>query len=125
MHPGVRVLIVDDVESFRRAASQVVDAVDGFVVAGHAATGEEALTFLRQQSVSLILLDVHMPGMGGLRAAEEIYRAFPDAAIVLLSVHGRPALSTIDAPALQFCAKDEFGPEELERLWRRAFDQRN
>jgi two-component system, NarL family, invasion response regulator UvrY len=120
----VRVLIVDDVESFRRAAAQVVEAAEGFVVAGHAATGEEALTFLSYQPASLILLDVHMPGMGGVRAAEEICHAFPEIAVVLLSIHGQPALPPILGSGLQFCAKDEFGPEELEQLWRRAYEQK-
>jgi two-component system, NarL family, invasion response regulator UvrY len=116
----VRVLIVDDVESFRRAASQVVEAAEGFVVVGLVATGEEALRFLSRQSASLVLLDVHMPGMGGVSAAEAICATFPETTVVLLSVHRRPALPTNLSARLQFCAKDEFGPEELEQSWRRG-----
>jgi DNA-binding NarL/FixJ family response regulator len=119
----VPVLIVDDALSFRIAAAQVVDAAHGFVVAGQVGTGEEALAFLRRQAAALVLLDVHMPGMGGVRAAKEITQAFPDASVVLLSIHDRPMSPTLPSQ-VQFCPKDVFGPDELERLWDRAVDQK-
>lgn len=116
--PTVPVLVVDDVPSFRRVAAQVVAATDGFVVAGEADCGEHALEFLENDLVGLVLMDVHMPGMGGVAAASEISRRFPTVSVVLLSVGQELELPdrarAVDA---QFCAKARFGPAELEELW--------
>jgi two-component system invasion response regulator UvrY len=62
----VRVLVVDDLPTFRRAAASVIAVADGFELAGEAASGEEALGFLAEHPVGMVLMDVNMPGMGGL-----------------------------------------------------------
>jgi two-component system, NarL family, invasion response regulator UvrY len=114
----VSVLVVDDLASFRRAAAAVIAVTDGFVLAGEAGSGEEAIAFLEQRPVRLVLMDVNMPGMGGIRAAEQIRRRFPDVVVALLSI-----LHAVDLPpealssGVRSCHKDRFGPDELEALW--------
>jgi two-component system invasion response regulator UvrY len=117
----VAVLVVDDLRSFRLAAAQVIEAAEGFVLVGEAASGEAALDFLQWHDVALVLMDVQMPGMGGVTAAREIARCFPRVAVVLLSVNSEADLppGALSAGA-QFCAKEQFGPAELEGLWREA-----
>jgi two-component system invasion response regulator UvrY len=82
----VSVLVVDDLASFRRAAAAVIAVANGFVLAGQAGSGEEAIAFLEKRPVGLVLMDINMPGMGGIRAAEQIRRRFPHVMVVLLSV---------------------------------------
>jgi two-component system, NarL family, invasion response regulator UvrY len=114
----VPVLVVDDLASFRRAAAAVIAVTNGFVLAGEAGSGEEAIALLEERPVGLVLLDINMPGMGGLQAAEQIRRRFPDVMVVLLSV-----LHLDDLPpealssGVRCCHKDRFGPDELEALW--------
>src|SRR5438128_1852051 len=88
----VRVLLVDDLASFRRAAASVVAVADGFELAGEAGSGEEALAFLEREGVGLVLMDVNMPGMGGISAAEQIQLRFPEVVVVLLSIYRRAEL---------------------------------
>lgn len=115
----VRVLVVDDVASFRRAASQVVSAVPGFVVVGEASSGEEAVETGRHLAVDLVLMDVHMPGIGGVAAAAQLLRRHPGLRVIYLSVYPRQELpKAVFGPSVQFCAKESFGPDELELLWR-------
>jgi DNA-binding NarL/FixJ family response regulator len=91
------------------------------VLVGEAASGEAALGFLQRHDVALVLMDVHMPGMGGVMAARQIARLFPRVAVVLLSIN-----SQADLPAgalslgTQFCTKEQFGPAKLEGLRRKA-----
>jgi len=118
IQPDVGVLVVDDLAAFRLVATQVVDETVGFRVVGVAESGEAALTVLQQQPVDLVLMDVYMPGMGGVAAAGQIRQLFPHMRVVLLSVHGREDLPAgALSPGVDFCAKELFGPEELERLW--------
>ncbi|WP_043632507.1 response regulator [Nonomuraea candida] len=116
--PLVRVLVVDDLPSFRRAVAGVIAVVDGFVLAGEAASGEEALDFLRGEPVGMVLMDVNMPGMGGLEAARHIRCRHPDVKVVLLSVNNTEDLPR-DAMVVgaHYRHKDRFGPDELEALW--------
>nr|WP_281423407.1 response regulator [Nocardia tengchongensis] len=64
MTPLVQVWIVDDRPAFRRAAAAMVAASAGFVLAGVADSGEAALELTRGAGAGLVLMDIHMPGMG-------------------------------------------------------------
>jgi DNA-binding NarL/FixJ family response regulator len=115
---SVSVLVVDDLASFRRAAVAVIAVADGFVLAGEVGSGEEAITFLEQRPVGLVLMDINMPGMGGIRTAEQIRRRFPDVVVVLLSIlHADDLPPGALSSGVRSCHKDRFGPNELEALW--------
>jgi two-component system, NarL family, invasion response regulator UvrY len=116
--PRVRVLVVDDLPAFRRAVASVISVSDGFELAGEAESGEEALRFLAGDPVGMVLMDVNMPGMGGLEAARWIRGSYPQILVVLMSIYNTEDLPreamTIGA---HFRHKGRFGPDELEALW--------
>jgi DNA-binding NarL/FixJ family response regulator len=122
----VRVLIVDDQASFRRAARSVIDLTPGFVVVGEAETGEASLDTAQALRPDLVLMDVHLPGIDGLEAS----RRMLDAArmlrpvILLLSTdeHGEYADDPIDCGAAAYLAKAEFGSESLSAAWAAAHE---
>lgn len=72
----VRVWVVDDQASFRRAAVEMLAATKGFVLAGECDTGESAIELIRDGGAGIVLMDVHMPGTGGIEATRRI-RATP------------------------------------------------
>ena len=71
-HETVRVLIVDDQASFRRAACSVVELTPGFLVIGEAETGEASIDAARAMQPDLVLMDVHLPGIDGLEASRRM-----------------------------------------------------
>jgi two-component system, OmpR family, KDP operon response regulator KdpE len=79
-----KVLIVDDEPSIRRALRTTFGTL-GFDIA-EAVTGEQALPLLRTANFDAVLLDINMPGMGGLEACREIRRQFPRVAVLMLTV---------------------------------------
>ena len=81
----VRVLTADDHLGFLAAARDLVGATPGFEVVGEAPSGEQAVALAEQVSPDLVLLDVYMPGIGGIEAARRIHAALPDAVIVLVT----------------------------------------
>jgi two-component system KDP operon response regulator KdpE len=82
-----------------------------------AKTGEEALGKVREFRPDLVLLDINMPGMGGLAACRAI-RADPNVAIVMLTVHNTDAakVEALDAGADDFVTKPFGTPELLARI---------
>ena len=79
-----KVLIVDDEPSIRRAIRTTFGTL-GFDIA-EALTGEQALPLLRVGNFDAVLLDINMPGMGGIEACREIRRQFPRVAVLMLTV---------------------------------------
>src|ERR1700739_3317760 len=87
-------------------------SAQGYVIT-EAKTGEEALESVRKQRPDLVLLDVNMPGMGGIEACREIRRA-SEAPIIMLTVRNaeRDKVQALDAGADDYVVKP-FGIEEL------------
>jgi CheY-like chemotaxis protein len=90
------VLVVDDSETFRAVAASLLSAAEGLRRVGEASSGEEAIRLLPELKPDLVLLDVHMPGMGGLETARVIRRESPETVVVLVSAD--PASVAADAP---------------------------
>jgi two-component system KDP operon response regulator KdpE len=110
-----RILIVDDDPSIRRIMRTTL-AGAGFEV-DDARTGEEALEKVRDFRPKLVLLDINMPGMGGLAACKAI-RADTDIAIIMLTVRNAVAdkVQALDAGADDFVTKPFSTPELLARI---------
>jgi two-component system KDP operon response regulator KdpE len=79
-----KVLIVDDEPSIRRVIRTTFGTL-GFDIA-EAVTGEQALPLLHSANFDAVLLDVNMPGMGGIEACREIRRQFPRLSVLMLTV---------------------------------------
>ena len=106
-----RVLIVDDEPQIRRVMRTAL-AAEGYEPY-EARTGEEALEALREFDPDVILLDINMPGIGGMAACREI-RVASDVAIIVLSVRDseRDKIAALDAGADDYITKP-FSMNEL------------
>ena len=112
---AARILVVDDEPQIRRVMRTTLVA-QGYVV-DDARTGEEALQKLRDAMYDLVLLDLNMPGMGGLEACRLI-RSSSDVAIVVLSVRAseKDKVEALDAGADDYVPKPFGMPELLARI---------
>jgi two-component system, OmpR family, KDP operon response regulator KdpE len=110
-----RILVVDDEPQIRRIMRTTLTGA-GYEV-DDAKTGEEALAKLRDYHPDLVLLDMNMPGMGGLATCREI-RAGTGAGIIMLTVRNTEAdkVQALDAGADDFINKPFSTPELLARI---------
>jgi len=81
----LKVLIVDDHDVVSQGISRVLQDVKGVEVVGVVHSGEEAITHSKTLLPDIVLMDVHMPGIGGLGATKEIKRILPKTKIIALS----------------------------------------
>jgi DNA-binding NarL/FixJ family response regulator len=119
----VRVLIVDDQEPFRMAARAVVEATDGFEVAGEAETGEDSVQRARELNPDLVLMDVNLPGIDGLEATRQILAEAEGRVVVLLvSTYEAEeyAPRAAEVGAASYISKSEFEPDRLADAWAAA-----
>lgn len=112
---NAKILIVDDEPQIRRVLKSVL-AREGYIV-GEAKTGEEALLKVREMLPDLILLDMNMPGQGGLATCAEI-RTTSDAVILMLTVRSleQDKVAALDAGADDYITKPFSTPELLARI---------
>ena len=83
---GVRVLTVDDQVVFRDAARDVITATPGFEPVGDAESWEEALIEVERLRPELVLLDVRMPGIGGVEAARRMLAVAPHTGVIMMTM---------------------------------------
>ena len=79
---SLSVLVVDDHHLLRRGLIGVLSEIGGLHICGEAASGEEALRLARELEPDLVMMDLRMPGIGGLEAARRIRIALPRVRIV-------------------------------------------
>jgi DNA-binding NarL/FixJ family response regulator len=116
---SVGVLTVDDQPLFRAAAAAVVDATPGFETIGEAASGEEALLLSPSLRPDLVLLDVRMPGIGGVETARRFAEAQPEAVVILISIEDMTDIAALvrTSGAAASVPKQALCPKVLAALW--------
>ena len=117
----IRVVIADDHEIIRTGVSHLLEAEEDIEVVGEATTGEEAIALSRKLRPDIVLMDIKMPGIGGLEATGTITDQVPETKIIILT-----ALETdiypkklLRAGALGFVSKSS-GAEEILRAMRKV-----
>jgi two-component system invasion response regulator UvrY len=118
----VQVWVVDDQATFRLATAETIAATDDFVMADEYQTGESAIKLIPDDGVGIVLMDIHMPGMGGIEAARRIRAARPDLVVLLMSTYDVEDLpsTALDCGAAAYLHKEHLSPDLLTRLWRTA-----
>ncbi|MDH4582619.1 two-component system response regulator UvrY [Pseudomonas sp. BN415] len=81
----IRVLVVDDHDLVRTGITRMLADVDGLQVVGQADSGEEALKKARELKPDVVLMDVKMPGIGGLEATRKLLRSHTDLKVVAVT----------------------------------------
>ena len=87
-------LVVDDHELVRAGISRLLSDVPGICVVAEANSGEEAVKIAREKRPNVVLMDVKMPGIGGLEATKKMLRNDPDVKIVALTIYGTEPFPT-------------------------------
>ncbi len=116
----IRVLVVDDHPGFREVLGDLIAASPGFVVAGVASSGEEAIYAVDELLPELVLMDVLMPGMGGIAATRAILKTRPNVLVLLTSIENPgcyPGVAEL-AGEVAFIRKQDLRPHLLRYLWK-------
>jgi DNA-binding LytR/AlgR family response regulator len=118
-----RCLIVDDESPAREELRHLLDGFDDVVVVGEATTAEEAEVLIGSVGYDLVLLDVRMPGMGGIELARALAGAASPPAIVFTTAYADHAVEAFDLEAADYLVKP-FDRDRLRRAVDRALEQR-
>jgi DNA-binding NarL/FixJ family response regulator len=81
----IKVLLVDDHRLVRAAVARIIQDDKGIETIGEAASGEEAVDFVRDRKPDVVLMDLFMPGIGGIEATRRILRMRPETRVIALS----------------------------------------
>jgi two-component system, NarL family, nitrate/nitrite response regulator NarL len=112
----IRLLLVDDHPVVRRGMRSCLEGIRHVEVVDEAVDGKEALEKVRQLSPDIVLMDIDMPNMNGLEATKLIREEFPDARVLILSIHTNKqyVLQIIRSGAQGYVLKDA-SPADLVR----------
>lgn len=90
MGDAINIVVADDHPLFRQGVVQTLTAEDGFSVIGEAGTGEEAFRLAVEHSPDILLLDITMPGAGGIATVEQVAASCPLTRVLMLTVSENP-----------------------------------
>lgn len=116
--PPIRILTVDDHPLLREGIAAVIEGQPELALIGEASSGEEAIEKHRALRPDLTLMDLQMPGMGGLAAIGAIRAEFPDARILVLTTYRGDvqALRAFRAGAQGYLLKSELRRDMLATI---------
>ena len=103
----IKILLVDDHELFRTGLRSILEGIPDFAVVGEAGTGEDAVNWVRKEPPDIVMMDVHMPGIGGIEATRKIGRINETVRVIAVTVLSADPFPTqlLDAGARGYISK--------------------
>ena len=84
-----KIILADDHQMIREGMSALLSNTEGIEIVKTASNGKEVLDFLKEQEVDLVLMDINMPNIDGIRATKAIKKAYRKVKVLILSMHNK------------------------------------
>jgi DNA-binding NarL/FixJ family response regulator len=102
----LRILVVDDQEATREGIKAILEFTSDMEVTHQASDGEEALLVVEKAQPDIVLMDVRMPRMDGLKASQQIKQLWPDIKVIVFTIYPEYEAQALDAGADYFLIKE-------------------
>ncbi len=122
----ITLLLVDDHELVRTGIRRILEDVNDFKVVGEVNNGELAVKFCRDSQPDVVLMDMNMPGIGGLEATKQILRFTDSTRIIVLSIHKENPIpgKVMEVGAFGYLTKDAEPQEMINAIRKVAVGQK-
>lgn len=116
----IKILLVDDHDLVRTGISRMLRDVKDFDVVAAVGSGEEAVDYCRKNAPDIVMMDVGMPGIGGLEATRKIMRSCDSTKVLCLSMHKENPIPAkiMQAGAHGFLTKDAEAEEMVNAIYK-------
>ena len=85
--PTTKIVIVDDHQLFREGVKRILDFENSFEVVAEGNDGSEVMALYEKHKPDVILMDINMPRVNGVEATETLIKEYPEAKVIILSIH--------------------------------------
>jgi DNA-binding NarL/FixJ family response regulator len=114
----IRVVVADDHDLFREGLRQLLETVPMIEIVGEACDGQEAIQLVMSYKPDVVLMDINMPRLDGIRATEYIVKNYPDTNVVVLTMYqdDEYAIHAVRAGAKSYLLKNTRSEEVIEAI---------
>lgn len=84
---AIKIVIVDDHQLFREGVKRILDFEDSFEVVAEGNDGSEVIELYEKHNPDVVLMDINMPRVSGVEATEALLKEYPEAKVIILSIH--------------------------------------
>lgn len=113
-----KIIIIDDHQLFREGVKRILDFEDTFEVVAEGDDGSDVIDIYRLHNPDVVLMDINMPGKNGVEATTDLISEFPDAKVIMLSIHDDESYVThsLKSGALGYMLKEMDADEIVEAI---------
>lgn len=113
-----RIIIIDDHQLFREGVKRILEFEESFEVVAEGDDGADIISLYRDYLPDVVLMDINMPGKNGVDATKELIQEFPDAKVIMLSIHDDESYVThaLKSGAFGYMLKEMDADEIVEAI---------
>jgi two-component system, NarL family, invasion response regulator UvrY len=115
----INLILVDDHDIVRAGIKRLLENQQNFNIVGDFGSGEAVYQFLRKNEVDVIVMDLSMPGKGGIESTRQIKKQFPKINILILSMHDNSTMTkkVLDAGATGYILKNDIADDLINAIY--------
>jgi len=113
-----KIIIIDDHQLFREGVKRILEFEESFAVVAEGDDGSDIIGLYKEHMPDVVLMDINMPGKNGVEATADLIKEFPDAKVIMLSIHDDESYVThaLKSGALGYMLKEMDADEIVEAI---------